>query len=280
MYHDSAQRGWTVGMAQGADVVIACFGLDNMMEGEEGDAVETLRGDRDKIELPAHQLEYLKAVRERGTPVVLVLTGGEAIAFPRDIADAVLFAWYPGEEGGNAVADIIFGDANPSGHLPVTFPEKTEDLPDFSDYDMKGRTYRYATKTPLYPFGFGLTYTKWQFTDLECIKESDTVSVKVKVNNTGNTDGDECVQVYVQKNNRDQADPLYSLKAFKKVSVKKGESAEVKFDLPLKAFETITQEGESQIQSGTYTVIVADSAPDPVAVTLGASEWIKGSVNI
>ena len=280
MYHDSAQRGWTVGMAEGADVVIACFGMDNMMEGEEGDALETLRGDRTKIELPEHQLSYLRAVRERGKPVVLVLTGGEAIAFPRDIANAVLFAWYPGEEGGNAVADIIFGDASPSAHLPVTFPVKTEDLPDFSDYDMKGRTYRYATKTPLYPFGFGLTYTKWQFTDLECIKESDTVSVKVKVNNTGNTDGDECVQVYVQKNERDETQPLYSLRAFKKVHVKKGESAVVNFELPLKAFETITPEGESQIQSGNYNIIISDSAPDPVAVTFGASECIKGTIKL
>ena len=280
MYHDSAQRGWSVGMAESADVVIACFGLDNMMEGEEGDALETLRGDRTKIELPEHQLSYLKAVRERGKPVVLVLTGGEAIAFPRDIADAVLFAWYPGEEGGNAVADIIFGDASPSAHLPVTFPAKTEDLPDFSDYDMKGRTYRYATKTPLYPFGFGLTYTKWQFTDLECKKKSDTVSVKVKVNNKGNSDGDECVQAYVQKNERDETQPIYSLRAFKKVHVKKGESAIVDFELPLKAFETITQEGESQIQTGDYTIIISDSAPDPIAVTLGATECIKGTIKI
>ena len=280
MYHDSAQRGWSVGMAERADVVIACFGLDNMMEGEEGDALETLRGDRTKIELPEHQLSYLKAVRERGKPVVLVLTGGEAIAFPRDIADAVLFAWYPGEEGGNAVADIIFGDASPSAHLPVTFPAKTEDLPDFSDYDMKGRTYRYATKTPLYPFGFGLTYTKWQFTDLECKKKSDTVSVKVKVNNKGNSDGDECVQAYVQKNERDETQPIYSLRAFKKVHVKKGESAIVDFELPLKAFETITQEGESQIQTGDYTIIISDSAPDPIAVTLGATECIKGTIKI
>ncbi|MBO7637906.1 MAG: fibronectin type III-like domain-contianing protein [Treponema sp.] len=175
---------------------------------------------------------------------------------------------------------MIFGDANPSGHLPVTFPEKTEDLPDFSDYSMQGRTYRYATKTPLYPFGFGLTYTEWKFSNLECKKESDGVRVSVKVNNIGNADGKECVQVYVQKNNRNQDDPLYSLKAFKKVSVKKGESAEVKFNLPLKAFETITEEGESEIQTGEYTIIISDSAPDPVAVTLGASEWIKGSVNI
>lgn len=280
MYHDSAQRGWTVGMAQAADVVIACFGLDNMMEGEEGDAVETLRGDREKIELPEHQLSYLRAIKERGTPVVLVLTGGEAIAFPRDIADAVLFTWYPGEEGGNAVADIIFGDASPSAHLPVTFPEKTEDLPDFSDYNMKGRTYRYATKTPLFPFGFGLTYTKWKFSNPECKKESEKVSLSVTVQNIGNSDGTECIQVYVQKDDRDDDQPLYSLRDFKKVHLKKGASAVVKFELPLKAFETITQDGESIIQNGTYTVILADSAPDPISVSLGATENVKAKITI
>ena len=280
MYHDSAQRGWTVGMAESADVVIACFGLDNMMEGEEGDAVETLRGDRDSIELPAHQLAYLQAIRERGTPVVLVLTGGEAIAFPRDIADAVLFAWYPGEEGGNAVADIIFGDAEPSAHLPVTFPAKTADLPDFADYDMKERTYRYATKEPLFPFGFGLSYTSWQFKNLACKKNADSVTVSVDVANTGNRDGDECVQVYVGKKERSETDPLCSLRAFKKVHVAQGGTSAVTFELPLKAFETITAEGESVVQDGAYRVIVADAAPVPVSEKLGATEHVEVTVSL
>ncbi len=280
MYHDSAQRGWTVGMTESADVVIACFGLDNMMEGEEGDAVETLRGDRDAIELPEHQLSYLKAIRERGTPVVLVLTGGEAISFPRDIADAVLFAWYPGEEGGNAVADVIFGDVNPSAHLPVTFPACTSDLPPFDDYNMKGRTYRYATKEPLFPFGFGLTYTKWEFKNPACRVNEDSVSVTVDVKNTGDCDGDESVQLYVAKSERSENDPICSLRAFKKVHIAKGGCETVRFELSKKAFETITDEGESEIQSGRYRVIVSDSSPDSVSVKLGASVPVEVSVQI
>ena len=287
MYHDSIQRGWTLGMAEGADVVIACFGLDNMMEGEEGDSVETVKGDRDAIELPKHQEEYLRALKERGTPVILVLTGGAAISFPRDIADAILFAWYPGEEGGNAVADVIFGDAVPGAHLPVTFPKATSDLPPFDDYAMNGRTYRYANKEPLYPFGFGLSYTSWEFSDLNVkVHESsdsendDFCEVEVSLKNTGNVDATNVVQVYVSKKNRGSEDPLCSLRAFKKISVPAGKSSCVKFSLPKKAFETITAEGESVIQKGEYVITVADAAPFEISEKLGASKSQSQTVSL
>lgn len=272
MYHDSRQRGWTVGLAENADVVVACFGLDTSMEGEEGDAVETLRGDRDAIELPKHQLDYLKAVHERGTPVVLVLTGGSPIAFPYDIADAILFAWYPGEEGGNAVADIIFGEKIPSAHLPVTFPKSTSDLPDFEDYSMKNRTYRYAKKEPLFPFGFGLSYTKFSIQNAKLEKNDNSVNISCEVSNIGNFDAKEVIQVYISKVNRNDDEPICSLKDFTKIFIKSGKTETVHFELPLSAFETITQNGDSILEKGEYIITLADSSPNETSLKLGATK--------
>lgn len=280
MYHDSRQRGWTVGLAENADVVVACFGLDTSMEGEEGDAVETLRGDRDAIELPKHQLDYLKAVHERGTPVVLVLTGGSPIAFPYDIADAILFAWYPGEEGGNAVADIIFGEKIPSAHLPVTFPKSTSDLPDFEDYSMKNRTYRYTEKEPLFPFGFGLSYTKFSIQNAKLEKKDNSVHISCEVSNIGNFDAKEVIQVYISKVNRNDDEPICSLKDFTKIFIKSGKTETVHFELPLSAFETITQNGESILEKGEYIITLADSSPNETSLKLGATKPISIKIEL
>lgn len=280
MYNDSKQRGWTVGMAESADLVIACFGLDNMMEGEEGDSVETTKGDRDYIELPEHQLSYLQAIHDRGTPVVLVLTGGAPIAFPYEIADAILFAWYPGEEGGNAIADIIFGDTVPSAHLPMTFPKATADLPDFEDYSMKGRTYRYQTKEALFPFGFGLSYTSFKFENAKAEKTSDGIKVDFTLENTGNFDAKEVVQVYISKVKRNEDDPIASLKYFTKVEVAKQSKKDISFTLPMTAFESINQEGKAEILSGDYFITIADSAPVELSEKLGASKSAQIKISI
>lgn len=280
MYNDSKQRGWTVGMAESADLVIACFGLDNMMEGEEGDSVETNKGDRDFIELPEHQLSYLQAVHDRGTPVVLVLTGGAPIAFPYEIADAILFAWYPGEEGGNAIADIIFGDTVPSAHLPMTFPKATADLPDFEDYSMKGRTYRYQTKEALFPFGFGLSYTSFKFENAKAEKTSDGIKVDFTLENTGSFDAKEVVQVYISKVKRNDDDPLAALKYFTKVEVAKQSKKDISFTLPMTAFESINQEGKAEILSGDYFITIADSAPAELSEKLGASKSAQIKISI
>lgn len=272
MYHESKQRGWTLGMAETADIVIACFGLDTSMEGEEGDALETVRGDRDFIELPKHQLDYLQAVHDRGTPVVLVLTGGSPIAFPYDIADAILFAWYPGEEGGNAVADIIFGEESPSGHLPVTFPKATTDLPAFDDYSMKNRTYRYAQKEPLFPFGFGLSYTQFSIKNAKAKKTNKNVKIECEVQNIGNFDAKEVIQVYISKAKRNDDEPICSLRDFTKIFIKSGETKKIEFELPLSAFETITNEGDSIIEKGEYFITISDSVPTQKSQELGATK--------
>ncbi|MCF0241942.1 MAG: glycoside hydrolase family 3 C-terminal domain-containing protein [Treponema sp.] len=288
MYATSKQRGWTLGTCESADVVIACFGLDGMMEGEEGDSVETTKGDRDFIELPPWQLDYLKAVHDRGTPVILVLTNGAAVAFPEDIADAILEVWYPGEEGGTAVANVIFGDRNPSGHLPVTFPKSTKDLPPFADYKMKGHTYKYSKKEPLFPFGFGLSYTTFKFDSMElencAAKEgkpdSWSITASCNVTNTGTKDGKEVVQLYISKNEQKPDDPLCTLKRFKKIALKKGESKNVSFKLTAKDFESIDKNGESVLIPGDYTIIISDSVPTSRSVELGASTPVKVTVRI
>lgn len=272
MYADSKQRGWTLGMCESADVVIACFGLDCMMEGEEGDSVETTKGDRDFIELPEHQLDYLRGIRERGTPVVLVLTAGCPVAFPRDIADAIIYAWYPGEEGGNAVADIIFGEAVPSGHLPVTFPASTNDLPAFDDYNMKNRTYRYIEKEPLFPFGFGLSYTSFEFSDLKASVKRDKICVKANVTNKGKIDAQEVVQLYISKEKRNADDPISSLKAFDKLLIKAGETKEVSFELCKSDFESFDNKGNASVVPGNYIISLGDSSPTELSGKLGASK--------
>ncbi|MDR2630323.1 MAG: glycoside hydrolase family 3 C-terminal domain-containing protein [Spirochaetaceae bacterium] len=274
-----------VGVADDVDLIIAAFGLDGAMEGEEGDAIASdSNGDRDRIELPPWQLAYLKELKATGKPLVLILSGGSPIAFPEDIADAVIFAWYPGEQGGIALADMLFGEVNPSGKLPITFPQSTEQLPPYEDYAMKGRTYRYMEKTPLYPFGFGLSYTAFRFDSLElsalslCAGES--VKAVVSLTNTGNRDGEEVVQLYISRDERGAEEPRTSLRAFRRLALPAGASAAVEFVLPAAAFESVNAEGDQVLLSGSYTVTAADAAPLPVSLEKGASRPVSVKIEI
>jgi beta-glucosidase len=285
MYSDNNLSNAEFGQANAADVIIAVMGLDGAIEGEEGDAIASdSNGDRTYIELPPWQLKFLQKVKAAGKPVILVLTGGSPIAVPEDIADAVIFAWYPGEMGGKAVADIIFGDVVPSGKLPITFPASTEQLPPYEDYSMKGRTYRYMTEKPLYPFGFGLSYTSFRFDSIALsalsIQAGAAVKAKVSLSNTGKRDADEVVQVYVSKDSKGADDPLSSLRAFRRVFVQAGKTVTVEFDLPAAAFETVDAQGESVLLPGSYTVIAADAAPVPAAVERGAPAPVQAKITV
>jgi beta-glucosidase len=285
MYDENRNTGWTIGMAEAADVVIAVFGLDNAMEGEEGDAIASdAKGDRDEIELPEWQLAYLKALSDRGTPLVLVLTGGSPIAIPEEIADAILFAWYPGEEGGHVIADIIFGDVVPSGHLPVTFPLSTRQLPPYDDYAMKGRTYRYMTEEPLWPFGFGLSYARFSFGRLvlsaPSIAAGETLTATVSVTNEGLVAADEVIQLYVSKDSRSDSDPVSSLRAFKRVRIEGGAAIDVTFALGASDFASIRESGEAVLETGCYTVLAGDSSPGKVSVKKGASVPASASIRV
>ncbi|MCL2759481.1 MAG: glycoside hydrolase family 3 C-terminal domain-containing protein [Treponema sp.] len=285
MYSETSKSLVHYGEANITDVVIAVMGLDGAMEGEEGDAIASdSNGDRNTIELPSWQLKYLQAVRNAGKKIILVLTGGSAIAFPEDLADAVIYAWYPGESGGKAVADIIFGDVIPSGKLPVTFPISTEQLPPYEDYSMKGRTYRYMTEKPLYPFGFGLSYTSFRFDSInlsaQSISAGGSIKATVTVTNTGNFDADEVVQIYVSRDDKGENEPFSSLRGFRRIFIPAGKSEKVEFDLSAAVFETVNDDGEYRLLPGSYSVIAADSAPVAAAVEKGAPEPVSAKISI
>jgi beta-glucosidase len=192
-----------------------------------------------------------------------------------DVVDAILFVWYPGEKGGDAVADVIFGDANPSGRLPVTFPKSIEDLPPYEDYSMVGRTYRYMSKEPMYPFGFGLSYTEFSYRPAEqeiTMNAGEEVNIEVTVTNTGQLAGDEVVQLYVSDLEASVRVPISSLKAFRRVHLEAGESRQVSFSIGEKELQIIDEEGNSIVEPGEFRITVGGSSPGPRSLELGAAE--------
>lgn len=238
-----------IAAAENADVVIACVGLDATLEGEEGDTGnEFFSGDKKDLRLPESQRILLDKLSATGKPLVVVLTTGSAVN-PETDCDALIETWYPGQMGGKALARILFGDVSPSGKLPVTFYENTEALPAFEDYSMKGRTYRYAEGNILYPFGYGLTYSK---VDCTTISYADGKAV-VTVTNSGNSDTDEVVQLYM-KDTSEFAVPNVSLCGFKRVHLKKGETVTVEITVPERAFEAVDNEGRRAVYGKEFTL--------------------------
>jgi beta-glucosidase len=226
--------------SQGCDATIAVIGLTPLLEGEEGDAfLSKSGGDKVSLSLPESQIIFMKKLRAaHNKPIIAVVTAGSAVDISaiEPYADAVIMAWYPGEQGGNALADIIFGNVSPSGRLPLTFYKSVNDLPAFTDYSMQGRTYRYFKGKAEYPFGFGLSYTsfdyQWDRNLLNSYKSKDTIKFSVNVKNTGNFDADEVVQAYIEYPGVERM-PLKELKAFKKVNINKGETVKVELAVPV-----------------------------------------------
>ena len=259
------------------EITIAVLGLDPSLEGEEGDAVASpTDGDRDAIELPQVQRGFLLELRKHARKLIVVLTGGSAIAVPeaQDIADAVLQVWYPGCEGGRALADVLFGNASPSGRLPVTVPVRTADLPAFSDYGMRGRTYRFAETEPLYPFGFGLGYGKPEYGALKLnaktLAPGQELTARTTLRNSGPRAISEAVQCYVQPPRGWPDAPLATLVDFHKVAVAPGATAEVEFRIPAGAFAQFDPAGRKVHFPGRYGVVVGSASPGPRAQALGA----------
>jgi len=247
-----------------ASVVVFVGGISPSLEGEEMKVSEPgfKGGDRTDIELPAVQRDLLAKLHEAGKRVVLVNCSGGAMALKpeSEACDAILQAWYPGEKGGEAIADILFGDCNPSGKLPVTFYASTADLPDFLDYKMENRTYRYFRGKALYPFGYGLSYTTFELSRPKYDATSGTISVEVA--NTGRQDGTETVQVYV-RNPRDVDGPLKTLRAYKRVAVEAGKSVSAVIDLPRSSFELWDATTNTmRVVPGAYEVYVGTSSDD------------------
>lgn len=260
----------TARKAKDADVILFVGGISPRLEGEEMPVhIEGFRqGDRTDIELPKVQKEMIKALVATGKPVVFVVCTGSALAlnWENEHVGAIVNAWYGGQEGGTAVADVLFGDYNPAGRLPVTFYKSVTQLPDFEDYSMQGRTYRFMTQKPLYPFGYGLSYTTFKYEEANLskqeIKPDETVTLTLKIANTGQRDGDEVAQVYV-KNPNDPAGPIKALKAFKRVGIKSGESQTVEINLPGKAFQSFNDKTQTmEIRPGQYEILYGGSSDE------------------
>ena len=252
---------------KGIDVVVFVGGLSNLLEGEEMPvSYPGFRGgDRTDIELPAVQRNCIKALKQAGKKVILVNCSGSALGFVPETenCEAILQAWYGGESGGQAVADVLFGDYNPSGKLPVTFYRSAQQLPDFEDYSMKGRTYRYMSD-PLFPFGFGLSYTTFTIGTAQIsgneINSGGTIELKLPVSNTGKRDGTEIVQVYIGKANNSDG-PLKTLRDFQRVNIASGKTREITLDLPRSAFEFFDRaSGEMAVVPGEYEVWYGNSS--------------------
>jgi beta-glucosidase len=257
-----------VDAAKKSDAVVLVLGLNQRLEGEEMPIqVDGFKGgDRTHLNLPKTQSDLMEALKATGKPIVLVLINGSALSinYAAENMDAILTAGYPGQEGGNAVADVLFGDYNPAGRLPVTYYKSVDQLPAFENYAMEGRTYRYFRQTPIYPFGFGLSYTTFKYSDLNIPKEAKVganITVSVKVTNTGDRDGEEVVQLYITDEKASTPRPIRQLEGFKRISLKKGESKTVEFTLEPRQLSMINDKNKQVVEPGFFTIAVGGEQP-------------------
>ena len=271
-YKDTVHFGG-IWASQNSDLTIAVIGLTPLLEGEEGDAFLSASGDKTSLSLPQAHITFLKKLREaHHKPIVTVVTAGSAVDIKaiEPYADAIILAWYPGEQGGNALADILYGKVSPSGRLPVTFYQSLNDLPDFHDYHVKGRTYRYFKGNVQYPFGYGLSYTnfdyQWKQQPHDRYKVSDSIQFSVAIKNVGSFDGDEVVQAYIEYPDMEGM-PLKELKAFRKVSISKGSTENVMLTIPLSELQKWDEASHAwKLYKGKYKVCISRNANEPMLV--------------
>jgi beta-glucosidase len=276
----TAQLAEAVAAARKSDLTVAVVGLDPRLEGEENDSPLNPAGDRRDIGLPPAQEKLVEALVATGKPVVVVLTGGSALAVPWVAAHAaaLLYAWYPGEEGGNAVADILYGEVNPAGRLPITIYRSADDLPPFADYAMRGRTYRYFDGAPLYAFGYGLSYTTFRYGGLAVAPGGKTISVEVQ--NTGARRGDEVVEAYVLPYGLPAYAPRRWLAAFTRVALAPGERRTVTLSLPPRALSYVDERGAWQPLTGAVDIAVGGAEPDRGGHYTDGARGLTASVRI
>jgi beta-glucosidase len=292
---DPRPNGWTdedlkadpaaVAAAKSADVVVAVVGITSRLEGEEMrvNVPGFTGGDRTSLDLPQPEQALLEAVAAAGKPLVVVLTNGSALGvnWANAHANAILDAWYPGEEGGSAVAETLSGKNNPAGRLPVTFYKDVSQLPAFESYAMKGRTYRYFEGTPLYPFGYGLSYTSFAYSGLtgpsDAIAAGTAAEFEVTVTNTGTKAGDEVAELYLEFPKVPGA-PLRALRGFERVHLEAGASQKVRFRLRPRDMSMVTEAGEPIVAEGKYTVSVGGGQPGTGAQVVSASFTVKGTL--
>lgn len=269
-----------------SDIVIVCTGLDAGLEGEEGDeGNEFASGDKVNLELPGLQNELIEIAVKSNKKVIVVNLSGSAIAlnYADENADAVIQGWYPGALGGRAIAELIFGEFSPEGKLPVTFYKSTEELPEFTDYSMEKRTYRYMKTDALYPFGFGLTYSNVEISDMNVSNEivsENGVKVTCKIKNVGSVDIRETIQIYVKFNGEFDTTLNYQLKALEKVELLKGEEKEITLELSEESFALADINGDMYINKGEYTLFVGCSQPDNRSKKLMSTNVLSTNVKV
>lgn len=267
-----------------ADVVILVVGMDETIEGEEILNLEDFTGDKKDLRLPETQRNLIRTVVERNKPVVLVNMTGSAVDFEHgNYADAIIQAWYPGAMGGKAIADLIFGAYSPSGKLPVTFYSNANHLPAFEDYRMENRTYKFFQEQPLYPFGYGLSYTTFSYSDLNCrdtIACGESLSLSVSVRNTGKTASDEVVELYLRDDEASVRVPVHKLVGCKRVFLQPGESRQVDFTIDAGQFCIIDEEGEFRYEAGSYTIYAGGSQPDSYSRKLTEQQVISTRITM
>ena len=261
------------------------MGLDETLEGEEMDEGNHVgSGDKKDLQLPKPQRELMERVMAVGKPVIVVLMAGSAIdlCYADEHAQAILQAWYPGAEGGKAIAQLLFGEYAPSGKLPITFYRSLDGMPEFTDYTMKGRTYRYMEDEALYPFGFGLTYGKAVVTDakiLNAVDASSDIQVEAVVKNTGDCKVTEVLQLYIKDEESAYAVKNYSLCGFQRVELEPGQETCVQMTVSNKAMTAVTDQGERIIDSTKFTLFVGFSQPDARSTSLRDDQPIALSVS-
>ncbi len=225
--------------------------------------------DRSSLDLPADQQQFIKDIYKANPRTIVVLIAGSSLAINwiEENVPAIINAWYPGEQGGNAIAEVLFGDYNPAGRLPLTYYSSIEDLPAFNDYDVfNGRTYMYFNKKPLYAFGYGLSYTSFSYSNIKIDKpsmvQSDTITLSVDIKNTGRSDGDEVVQLYLRQKKAPLQMPVRQLKAFKRIFLDIGETKTVSFELCKKDLSYWNNQNEFVLDYGEFNVQIGASSDD------------------
>ena len=265
-------------VAENSDVVILCVGLDETLEGEEGDTGNSYAsGDKESLKLPQSQIDLMEAMAGSGKPVVLCLMAGSDIdmSYAAEKFDAVMVLWYPGSQGGKAAAKILFGENSPSGKLPVTFYESLEELPEFTDYSMKGRTYRYMEGKAQFPFGYGLTYSNVKVENAEVRQCGRQITVEAEVYNKGNADTEEVVQIYVKNLDSKNAILNPALGGFQRIFIKAGERRKVMVPVWEKAFTVVDENGERVEDGRKYEIFAGCSQPDERSIELTGTEPVK-----
>jgi len=281
------KKGWKRDRGRRYDCVVAAVGLSPLYEGEAGGDPEDSPndGDRVEIDLPGNQLELLKSLRLHGERLVVVVFGGSPVAveWAMQHADAVLFAGYPGEQGGQAIADILFGAACPSARMPFTTPYSAADLPAYRNYSLEGRSYRYLQKEPLIPFGFGLSYTRFSYSDFHCNQESVDAkkgcALSVIVHNNGILAGEEIIQVYGQWTEVTQPVPQRQLLTVARIHLEPGTSRKVALSIPPECFHVYQPDGRKILEQCKIRLSIGGSQGDTRSCALGADENLSLSLH-